>query len=253
MLRIRVEYTLFWILIFKLSPLAPADITDQWVIWNIGQGQWVTHVTTETCRHYDVGGEIGRFAAIRKKLLTLCLHRENQIALSHWDFDHYAHIPALVKSVPHVCWLSQPPVSEEKSTMRQILQLGIKPCDDQNFFHVQRQTEMWRPTFSKTSNESSGVFQDGSFLLPGDSPISQEKKWIRQMTNLDEVRFLVLGHHGSRSSTGDELLWRLKNLKMTLASARFAKYHHPHFLTVQRIKNRQVPLLRTEDWGNIFL
>ena len=55
------------------------------------------------------------------------------------------------------------------------------------------------------------------------------------------------------ASTSDDLLNRLPNLRLVIASARFARYHHPSIETVTRLRARGVPLLRTEDWGSIAL
>ena len=49
---------IFLILFFKMS-LADSPIhMNEWIIWNSGQGQWVTQVTNETCTHFDFGGEV---------------------------------------------------------------------------------------------------------------------------------------------------------------------------------------------------
>ena len=246
-----LNFFIFCFLLLKASYILPSELTDHWIVWNTGQGQWVTHVTNDICRHYDVGGEVGRFQAVRSRLIHFCQARDNQIVLSHWDFDHYVHIPALAKVMPRVCWLSQPDAETNKSTAQAIINLRIRPCNENLFLVTRGGAQKWRPLKSKTTNESSGVFVEQNILLPGDSPITQEKKWIHEIGNLDQVRVLILGHHGSRTSTGVDLLQHLKKLKMTVASARFAKYHHPHPSTLQRIRNRGVPVLKTEDWGNI--
>ena len=249
---IKIESLVFLMIFLKSAPLQTAVQVDHWVVWNIGQGQWVTHVLNDTCLHYDVGGEVGSFSFIRQKILKLCFSRQNEIILSHWDFDHYANIVSFAKAVPRLCWLSQPSEKVQKVTAKLVLEINLHACLDNRFLIGGLANEKWQPVTFNSSNESSGVFQDENVLLPGDSPINQEKTWLRQMNNLTNIEILVLGHHGSRTSTGDELLRRLMHLKMTIASARFAKYHHPHFLTLKRIKQRQVPVVKTEDWGNIY-
>ncbi len=251
MSRIKIELIIFMMIFLKSAPLHTALEIDHWVVWNVGQGQWVTHVLNDTCLHYDVGGEIGSFTSIRQKILKLCYARQNEIILSHWDFDHYANILSFAKAVPNLCWLSQPSEKVEKVSAKFVVELNLRACSDSRFLTFQKDTQRWQPAHFNSSNESSGVYQDADVLLPGDSPINQEKIWSSQFKNIAQVKVLILGHHGSRTSTGNELLTRLGGLKMTIASARFAKYHHPHFLTLKRIRQKQVPVMKTEDWGNI--
>lgn len=73
------------------------------------------------------------------------------------------------------------------------------------------------------------------------------------MTDLKSVRVLALGHHGSRTSTSKDLLKELPNLKLAIASARKRRYGHPHRETVEALGKFKVPILSTEDWGNIVI
>jgi competence protein ComEC len=39
---------------------------------------------------------------------------------------------------------------------------------------------------------------------------------------------------------------------MAIASARWKRYHHPHAEIEALLKQRHIPMIRTEDWGNIW-
>lgn len=88
-------------------------------------------------------------------------------------------------------------------------------------------------------------------LLTGDSTKIQEKIWPKKL--FISYNYLTLGHHGSRTSTSAELLNSLKNLKQAIVQARYKKYKPSHYSVVYRLKDYKVPLLKTEDWGNILL
>lgn len=239
----------FLIVLLRVSTLTPGDLIDHWVAWNVGQGQWVTHIENSLCTHYDVGGELGSFARVRKKLQPLCLQKQNRLLLSHWDFDHYSNIKNLARIAPSLCWLSQPKEQSEKKTALDIQQLALRSCLDQDLFTQQK--KFWRPENFKNSNDSSGVYWQNGVLLPGDSPQPAEKKWLPSLQKPAEVRVLILGHHGSHTSTSELLLNRLPGLKMAIASARYQKYHHPSHLTLKRLQKHRIPVLRTEDFGDI--
>ncbi|MGE5086515.1 MAG: hydrolase, partial [Bacillota bacterium] len=86
-----------WIILglisFSATPLLERENRSYLVVWNIGQGQWVTAINDSTCFHFDTGGEFFPW----KKLKKYCGDQKNQISLSHWDNDHINGL----KSWPH--------------------------------------------------------------------------------------------------------------------------------------------------------
>lgn len=244
----------FFMLILKLSVAQTPLYENIWVVWNIGQGQWVTHITTDSCQHFDFGGEPGRFHPLKSKLLKTCGQKNNILYLSHWDVDHYLHLFELSRSLPMVCWQQQPVLAPQEKLALQAKKLPLPWCPQS--WTSQPQPILWRPsTFDQSAlskNESSLVLLEQNVLLPGDSPTKMENKWISEIAALEKTKFLVLGHHGSQSSTGTKLLKALKNLREVIASARYRKYHHPNTKTLNRLQALHVPVLKTEDWGNIW-
>lgn len=236
----------FLIVLFQLKNAnAPAYI-NLWVVWNIGQGQWVTHIQSDTCNHYDMGGEFGSFKSIRKTLLSHCGSKANRIHLSHWDFDHFMNIPIAARNLPRLCWENTPEFGFMKKSAQEVLRLNLPACKDFTTHKV------WEPIGARTTNEASQIFFVENILMTGDSPIQQEKIWVNEIENLSHTKILVVGHHGSRTSTGKILLEHLPRLKFAIASARFQKYRHPHAETLSRLSEFRIPLLKTEDWGNIW-
>lgn len=240
-------YIILLIVTFKLKYAEAPEQINLWVTWNVGQGQWVTHILSKECLHYDMGGEVGSFKPIKKMLLDYCGNKINKLNLSHWDYDHFFNIPSFVKAMPKVCWLNVPEFAYTKKSAQNILNLKIPDCDtkDENLM-------VWVPLFARNTNESSTIFYDKNILMTGDSPIQQEKIWTPEIENLEFTRVLILGHHGSRTSTGKNLLSNLTHLKFSIASARYRKYKHPHSDTLKRLSEYNIPILKTEDWGNIW-
>ena len=74
---------LIWVLLSS-SPLGPAMSYRLAVVWNVGQGQWVTIRYHDQCHHFDVGGES---RPPQKLLQKLCPKNTTQaLFLSHWDW-----------------------------------------------------------------------------------------------------------------------------------------------------------------------
>lgn len=242
------KYFFCGFILLSSSPLKNKGFENYWVVWNIGQGLWVTHATGDTCLHFDIGGELGRFRAIKLKLKKLCGEKRNHLILSHWDFDHYAHIPDLVKNLQRVCWQFKPELGGKKGALIQrILQLRIPYCVDDS-----AAIKYWLPQNGKTTNDRSLVNYSQRFLLPGDSTKKAEKIWTKKLHGFQDTRVLILGHHGSRTSTSLALLDKIPQLKMAVASARQSRYGHPHREVLQRLANKKTPVLKTEDWGSIW-
>ena len=240
-------YVAFLIIIFKIKSADTPLYIDIWVVWNIGQGQWVTHIQSDECTHYDIGGEFGSFKNLRKSLLYSCGKKLNKLNLSHWDYDHFMNLPLFIKSIPKVCWNVRPVFANTKKSAQKILALNIPDCQ-----HPDPDLKKWSPLTSKNTNESSVVFLKSNVLMPGDSPIQKEKLWASEFNAIQSTQVLILGHHGSRTSTGGFLLSKLDKLYYSIASARYLKYRHPHSDTLTRLSEHKIPILKTEEWGHIW-
>lgn len=218
------------------------------VFWNIGQGQWITAVTPQQCIHYDFGGEINYFSENRNLFLQLCKNKQNILHLSHPDLDHYAFYPLLARSLAHLCWREVDHTSLPAKRTTKKIPLCTEAVVNQLENNSQR---LFKPKHFTNKNDSSKVYSYKTILIPGDSSKKQEKIWVKNITNPENFRVLLLGHHGSRTSTSDFLLHKLFNVKMAIVQSRRAKFNHPHPEVLQKLKKYRISLITTEDWGNI--
>ena len=116
----------FNILFFKCSLAMTPPHLNYFVVWNIGQGQWVTHISNDTCKHFDVGGEFNTFSKVRPYFIQYCSQKLNELFLTHWDYDHILNLPQLVRHSPKVCWQTKPLIGAQKKMSQKILNLNIK-------------------------------------------------------------------------------------------------------------------------------
>jgi competence protein ComEC len=214
---------------------------SQWIIWNVGQGQWITHVSQSVCRHFDFGGE---FNPIRR-VQQYCIWRENRLILSHPDRDHYNFLKSIQARLRNVCW--------EGSSWRQHppprrLWKNLSPCKTTN--PTELRLDSPRLTKSKDKNFHSQIALSKNWLIPGDATKSAEKHWLQIHPHVKSVTHLVLGHHGSKTSSSTELLEKLIHLKQCIASSRTKKYGHPHRDVRRRIRSL-CSLVLTEDWHHL--
>lgn len=95
---------------------------------------------------------------------------------------------------------------------------------------------------------------DHSFLLMGDAEVLVEKemqKNAKYFSSCQNPEVLKIGHHGSKSSSGDDFLDFLKPEIAVISAGKNNQFHHPHFLTLEKLKNRQIKTYGTFEDGSI--
>ena len=232
-----------------LSTASAVKNKPQLIVWNVGQGQWLTLLTPKECLHFDVGGEDARALPL---VLATCRGRDHFIYISHGDRDHTWNLMGLISALEQehqsVCAGPRPTDPERRPTRWPWKYLKLPDCPPHPEVKMIFDGNVSQ---RKDRNDHSIVYVvHRSILIPGDSPTSQEKSWVPSVT-IDQARILVLGHHGSRTSTGKMLLSRLRRLHLAVASARKQRYGHPHLETLQRLKKARIPVMSTEQWGHI--
>ncbi|RME16872.1 MAG: hydrolase, partial [Bdellovibrio sp.] len=235
-----MEKALFLILILWSQTTQQHVPFPLFAIWNVGQGLWTSLITNESCLHIDVGGEKINW----HQILLSCKSKQNEVFLTHNDWDHMSFLKPLSQKILKTCYHYKPLPPYTSSRKRKIIR-HIKKCKTQQnklIFSIYP----FKTNFLSSSNAQSAVYiAYNQILIPGDSPQQQEKIWAPRIPR--GIKILLLGHHGSASSTSKKLLQHLPQLNVAISSARKRKYGHPHFLVIQRLKANHIPLLKTED------
>ncbi len=212
------------------------EIPFNFVVWDVGQGAWSTYVDEQQCLHFDMGGEHFPW----HQILSLCQNKENQIYLTHEDWDHVNGVFFFSKKVRKLCLYF--PRHLQRSGLQK-----VSKCVDRH----KRVDILSHGTENSDRNSSSVIYLlRGQVLITGDAPRQQEKLWAYRVPR--NLKVLLLGHHGSQTSTSKKLLARIQP-KVAIASARQAKYGHPHPKIKSRLTKKKVPMLRTETFGSIFI
>ena len=101
--------------------------------------------------------------------------------------------------------------------------------------------------------EMAVVSSLGAFdlLVTGDLELSVERELVREVT-LPKCEVMVAGHHGSRYASSDELI-EAADPDVALISVGYNTYGHPTPETLARYAAHGIPVLRTDEQGNIVL
>jgi competence protein ComEC len=184
------------------------------------------------------------------------------IVVSHAHADHAGGVPALLDRFP-VGMVIEPgaPVADpayvELLTALASARVAWHPARtgerfvlDGVEFRVLHPAPDW-PGWGEDVNEDSVVlriaYRDFEAIFTGDAGLPAEAL-LSRVTGSVEV--LKVGHHGSRGSTGAELLDSLRPLLAVISVGR-NDYGHPAAETLARLAGHGVPVLRTDLDGAI--
>lgn len=95
------------------------------------------------------------------------------------------------------------------------------------------------------------VYGETSVLLTGDSPVAIEDYLIS--IDKDNLKSIILkaGHHGSRTSTGEQYVKVVRPEYAVISAGKDNKYGHPHKEILDILAKQKVPVYGTYDLGRI--
>jgi beta-lactamase superfamily II metal-dependent hydrolase len=91
-----------------------------------------------------------------------------------------------------------------------------------------------------------------SAILTGDAPLESEEDFLpRVLSSSSQV--LKVGHHGSRTSTGPELLERINPETALISVGRRNRFGHPDREVLSRLQEAGVRVHRTDLGGSLVI
>ncbi len=258
-----IIFIIFWFLIIsKEKPL-------KLIMLNIGQGDAIyiqtpngNNMLIDSGRDRTILYEISNVMPLNKKSIDI-------IEISNPDLDHIGGFPFIM----------------QKYEIKKILSPGVNHNSLDSYNEIQKiaeqeKIEVLRPKSgtkiildTKNNVTYTILWPEGNvhewevnagsmvglleyhghkILLTGDAPKEVEDQIIIKYKNsLENIDILKVGHHGSKTSTGENLL-KVTNPKYALISAgENNRYGHPHPEVTDRLKKFKVKALTTIDSGQI--
>ena len=171
------------------------------------------------------------------------------LILSHDDNDHSGGAKAILAAYPEI-ELITPSRKNYSETHRT--------------FCLQGKQWQWRgidfkilspeQIIDRAENPQSCVilFTDGQYqiLLTGDADVATERSFAE---NLGKINVLQVGHHGSKTSTGEFLLAQTKPDIALISSGRWNAWNFPHPSVIERLNRYQSAVENTAISGHIRL
>ncbi len=128
--------------------------------------------------------------------------------------------------------------------------------------HVLYPEKNYVPKKNDTNDASISVvltYGDKSFLLSGDLPSTEEQKLITALMGLrtsgefanSNITVYKAGHHGSKYSSGEQLLSYIRPEYSVISVGKDNRYGHPNPEALERLQKYSKEILSTIDRGTI--
>ncbi len=159
------------------------------------------------------------------------------VILTHDDYDHCGALNSLNTNfkIQNIYW--QTDFLKEDDNTLYIGDLKIENLNDYNI--------------SSDSNSLSGVYtfeiRNKKILVMGDAPVAVEKKLVFGKKEKIRCDYLIIGHHGSKTSSSLEFLKATEAKKAFISCGENNKYGFPHKVVLDNLKKANIPYKRTDQ------
>lgn len=228
-------------------------------VLDVGQGQSVA-VLSGGCRALiDCGGTLAPGDTAASYLQSLGSSTLDLLVLTHYHEDHAGGVLELMHRVK-VKNLALPDIDPDSPLRREITALAAE--QGVSVWYIVRNLNvtlggakltLFAPAGGGDENEQclSILCTAGSWdaLVTGDMDSKTEDTLISR-ERFPDLELLVVGHHGSRYSTGETLLDTLTP-ETAVISVGYNSYGHPTQDVLDRLSQRDITVYRTDQWGMV--
>ncbi len=231
-------------------------------VLDVGQGQCIILRDSGFTAIIDCGSDSDWDAGDRA-VRYLRRQGENRVDLmfyTHYDLDHcngsavlfaYEEIGAIV--YPDDAEIN-PGAREELDTLSSAYEIPTKEVVTAVSYPLGNSTITVLPPPEKQTRNSgiSFLVSSGDYhvLITGDLSSTGEKQ-LMERYSLPQLSLLIAGHHGSRTSTSDDLLDTLHPQTVAISVGSENLYGHPNENTLNRLGLRRIPVHRTDLEGTL--
>ena len=232
---------------------APPGEQPRLHVLDVGQGTAVVFTAGDQALLYDTGGGDPAGPNIANSVILPWLRYRGissleTFVISHDDLDHSAGAGDILRDIPVGTLLA----GEHG-------QRGARPC---RTGHAWQWPGMIRfrilaPAGTEAGNDASCVLQIQApgmrVLLPGDIGVAQERELIRYWGEQLRSDVLLVGHHGSLTSTSQSWLNHVAPTLAVIGAGYASRFGHPHARVLQRLTDQGIAVHETAREGALTI
>ena len=241
------------------SWLEPTMDTCRVTVLDVGQGQCILLQSEGKNYLVDCGSSNGAEAAdtAAELLISQGVSYLDGAILTHFDADHASGMEYLLSRIPTEV-LFVPASTDEENLTQRLSQHAIRTNElTGNVILTYENTKLsiFGPIVPNSGNESSLAIllqsKEYDILITGDRSGFGERLLLKT-AQIPKVDVLVVGHHGSKTSTCEELLTAVKP-EVAVISVGENRFGHPAQEVLDRLAASGCVVYRTDLNGNIVL
>ena len=189
-------------------------------------------------------------------LKSLGCTKIDHLLITHNDADHMGELMNVIDNVKvKNLYLAKGSQVELKTLIQSIKGTKIHLVKKGDTVGNKLKVQILSPEKSTGENDDSLVtyftINHQRFLLTGDLETTGEEALIRNYPQL-KTDFLKVGHHGSNTSTGKELLEKVRPKYAIISAGKKNRYGHPTQETLTKLNKQKIRVFRTDQQGMIY-
>jgi competence protein ComEC len=147
-------------------------------------------------------------------------------------------------------------IIEDKKVGKQTARLGMKiKISDDVELEVFSPTDLVVEGLKKDDTNSASIvakltYGKNSFILTGDLPLETENQLVDSKLSLG-ADILKVSHHGSKSATSAQFLDLVNPREAVISVGKSNRYGHPTVEVLERLKNENIKIFRTDELGDV--
>lgn len=232
---------------------------------NIGQGD-ASFITSKRGARIivDCGPDSKIIDQLESKL-GFWARRIDMMIITHGDKDHYGGCQDVIEKYKVAKVMINGVFDSKNKDYQELLEfiqkqgIQILPSIENTYITLgdsielhllNPQTNLWGQDIKDDNSESIVMLlrsAKNTILLTGDADEKTELTILQKYPQL-EINILKAGHHGSKTSTSEELLDAITPEQVIISAGANNSYNHPHPNVIDKIKKRKIQIQEVKNY-----
>jgi len=225
------------------------------IVCDVEQGDAILATYKNFQMLFDLGPDNKKLMSCLDKHLPFWDKTIEVVILSHGDSDHIGGLNDLLRSYKVDQFFSNGLLDKSIEQKIYSKKIGQNDVISTNMFSFEVVSPDQNQENLNDSNSMSVVgylrAKGWSMFMTGDMDLETEQRLVWREILQSRTDVLKVSHHGSETATGEEILDVLKPKIAVISVGKNNKFGHPRVEVLERLKNRNIEIRRTDEEGDI--